>query len=379
MQRQFLPTGRVQYFPMSEYRGDGRIVSLVSGAETHVTTVRKRVVDATYLNVTVPSTQPPRYAVDPGVACVPPNELPKVAAPYERYVVIGAGKTGIDACLWLLRNDVAPEHIIWIMPRDAWMNDRANIQFGGEFYERSLRGRTLFFEAAARSETLEDLFLGLEDCGQLLRLDKDVWPTMYRCATVTNAELEQLRRVENIVRLGRVSHLKEDAIVLADGTIPTDANSLHIDCTADGLPPRPAKPIFEGEAIILQTVRPCQQTFSAALIGHVEVAFDDDETKNQLCQVVPNPDSHIDWLSFTLGTMQGQRTWTANDNVREWLKSCRLDIFSRAAADRPTDSEVIDDLTRRAAGSGKAAMARLVALLAAHSPVVNLVAPNRPD
>lgn len=135
----------------------------------------------------------------------------------------------------------------WFMPRKSWLVDRANIQFGDEFYEKSIRGRAMFFEAAAEAETLEDLFHRLEDCGQLLRLDKDIWPTMYRCSTVTRAELAQLRRIENVVRLVRVTHLTAGEIVLADGTAPTPGPTLHIDCTADGLPNQPPRSIFEAQ------------------------------------------------------------------------------------------------------------------------------------
>lgn len=53
MQRHLLPTGRVSYFPMSEYLGDGRIRTL-GGDDIHVT-ARRRVVDTTFVGVTVPS------------------------------------------------------------------------------------------------------------------------------------------------------------------------------------------------------------------------------------------------------------------------------------------------------------------------------------
>ena len=43
MQQQFLPSGRVAYYPMCDYEGDGRLQSLVSG-ETFDVRVRKRTV-----------------------------------------------------------------------------------------------------------------------------------------------------------------------------------------------------------------------------------------------------------------------------------------------------------------------------------------------
>ena len=45
MRQQLLPTGRVSYFPMSEYLGDGRFTTL-AGAE-YTVNVARRIVDAT--------------------------------------------------------------------------------------------------------------------------------------------------------------------------------------------------------------------------------------------------------------------------------------------------------------------------------------------
>jgi hypothetical protein len=124
MRQRFLPTGRVSYFPMSEYHGHGRFTTL-AGTE-YTVNVARRIVDATYVRVAVPSMRPPPYRVGPGIECVPPNDLPRLAAG-ERYVVVGGGKTGIDTCLRLLGQGIAPDRLIWIMPRDSWLLDRATI------------------------------------------------------------------------------------------------------------------------------------------------------------------------------------------------------------------------------------------------------------
>src|SRR5262245_20531035 len=55
MHERFLPSGRVQYFPMCDHLGDGRFVSLVSGTIQQVA-FSKRLVHATFLNTQVPST-----------------------------------------------------------------------------------------------------------------------------------------------------------------------------------------------------------------------------------------------------------------------------------------------------------------------------------
>ena len=60
MRQQLLPTGRVSYFPMSEYRGEhdgqGRFTTL-AGVD-YVVNVSRRIVDATYMRVTVPAMRP---------------------------------------------------------------------------------------------------------------------------------------------------------------------------------------------------------------------------------------------------------------------------------------------------------------------------------
>ena len=69
--------------------------------------MRKKVVNATHAQTAVPSTHPPKYAVAAGVNCVPLNRLPQITRPHAAYTVVGSGKTGMDAILWLLENGVA--------------------------------------------------------------------------------------------------------------------------------------------------------------------------------------------------------------------------------------------------------------------------------
>ena len=73
------------------------------------------------------------------------------------------------------------------------------------------------------------------------------------------AELEQLRSITNVARLGRVRRIEKDGILLDDGTIPTNTGTLHIDCSADGAEQRPAVPVFKSEQITLQSVSLSQQ------------------------------------------------------------------------------------------------------------------------
>lgn len=332
MREQFIPSGRVQYLPNCEYLGDGSIVSRVSGKTWTVNA--EKTVDATYMNVTVPSVTKPKYEIASGVTCVPLNELPKRANATVHYVVVGAGKTGMDACLWLLRNEVDPDRITWVMPRDSWMLDRANIQPG----ELAGNAASIFTEQlriAAESESVEDLFEKVNKLGSLIRLDDNVKPTMYRCATVTAAELEQLRRITNIVRQGRVRSVHADRIVLDEGEVELQGEMLFVDCTADGLERRPVKSVFAGDHITLQAVRTCQQVFSAAFIAYCETAFTDEEEKNRICTPVPHPDNHIDFLRTTLSNTMNSMVWAQYPDLQTWLIGARLDGFSAPGMPAP--------------------------------------------
>ncbi len=331
MRRQFIPSGRVQYFPMCEYLGDGRIRSLVSGEE-HSIVVREKTVDASYMNVTVPSMRKPPFEVADDITCVPLNELPRLhtrGVSFDNYVVIGAGKTGMDAVLWLLGNNVDPGDITWIMPRDSWMLDRKNIQ-PGIHTPATLTGAANQTKAIAESTSVDDMFERLHACGQLLRFDDNVKPTMYRCATVTEVELQHLRTVGNIVRNGRVQAITSSEIVLDNASLATSAATLHIDCSADGLATRPAEQVFNGNAMTLQTVRTCQQVFSAAFIAHVELTYADDAEKNDLCQVVPHPDTDFDFVRTAFQNGRNAARWAADPELQAWLQQSRLDGFSRS-------------------------------------------------
>src|SRR5262249_54467334 len=265
MRQRFLPTGRVSYFPMSEYLGEGRFKTM-AGTD-YTVNVARRVVDGTYMRVMVPSMRPPSYQVAPGLECAPPNDLPRHAA-RERYIIVGAGKTGIDTCLWLLGHGIAPDRLTWIMPRDSWLLDRATIQPGSLFADRIKASFAARLGAIRDATSVEDLFSRLEDSGVLLRIDPAVRPTMYRCATVPPAELEQLRRITDVVRMGHLLRIDADKLVLDGGAVAMDDRALYIDCTADGAEKRPVTTIFDTGRITLQSVRGCQQVFSAALVAH---------------------------------------------------------------------------------------------------------------
>ena len=101
------------------------------------------------------------------------NDLPRVAPDYDEFVVIGAGKTGMDACVWLLDNGADPDRITWIVPRDSWVLNRANLQPGDEFFAAFCKSLADQVEAVALADSVDDVFARLEAAGELRRIDPD--------------------------------------------------------------------------------------------------------------------------------------------------------------------------------------------------------------
>lgn len=338
-------SGQVRFFPMSNYLGletsDVSFVATLTGAITEVD-VRRAVVDARYLEPTIPSRHTPSFAVDPDVRCVPVNELPDVGEPATGYTVVGGGKTGSDVCTWLLERGVDPDDIRWIRARDTWMWNRAQVQ-PLELVTDTVDGLSRSVEASAEAESIDELFSRLESGGQLLRLDPSVVPTMYHGATLTVAELERLRTIENVVRLGRIKTIRTDAIELEQGTIPTDRGQLHVDCSAAGLGKAPARPIFEPGRITLQCISTLFPTFNAAVIGYLEASRGTDEVaKSSLSPTNRYPDTAGDWIPNMRGQLESLRLWNEQADVAAWLESSRLNIargmFTKASEPRMAEA-----------------------------------------
>ena len=341
MNQRLLASGRVQYFPMSNYQGDGRFVSLLSGKETQLR-IRKKTVDATYFGTTVPSTHKPQFVVEPGVDFVPLNELPHLwkrsQGMPKHFVIVGAGKTGMDAACWLLASGADPESISWIVPRDSWLLNRLKTQPGIDFFEETIAGQADMMEACALATDVDDLFDRLEACGVMLRIDPNVRPTLHRYATVSTGEVAQLARIKNVIRKGRVTSISPSSVVLEGGQETFGEGTLFIDCSASAVEDRPAVPVFQGDLIVPQMIRLPQPAFSAALTAYVEANYEDDTTKNGLCGSIPLPRTLDLYPRAVLGNMMNQLAWSQDPKLREWIRESRLDGFGKViAAVDPTD------------------------------------------
>ena len=342
MRQRLLPSGRVSYHPLCDYLGEGRFVSMLSGEETQVRVARKTV-DATFFGTSVPATHTPRFAVADGVDLVPPNALPQLwmkpaAQRPQQFVIVGAGKTAMDVGVWLLGSGARPESIHWVVPRDSWLLNRLHVQPGLEFFHQTLGGQADQMEAFAAASSLDDLFDRLEAAGIMLRIDRAVRPSMFHFATMSTGEIETLRRITQVIRLGRVKAIDAEGLLMEQGRVSMAADgTLYIDCTASAVEPRPGSAIFQGERIVPQLVRAPQPAFSAALIAYVEAHYDSDELKNELCRTVPFPHELQQYLHCNMANMANQFRWGQDKALSRWIRDCRLDGFGKVIAAIPPD------------------------------------------
>src|SRR5689334_14544985 len=127
LEDELIASGRARFFGMCDYRGtdaDGHwFVSLLTGIPTRVR-VRRRVVDATYIESSIPSRHTPGFVIGPGVRVLAPNDLVDLSEPASGFTIIGAGKTAMDTCIWLLDAGVDANQIRWIRPRDGLFFNR---------------------------------------------------------------------------------------------------------------------------------------------------------------------------------------------------------------------------------------------------------------
>ena len=324
MRDRLLPSGRVHFFPMCDYLGDRRFRSRLTGAETGVL-VRRSLVDATYMASRVPAIDPPPFAVSDGVSCIPVGALTSVTNPPAGYVIIGGGKTAMDAAGWLLDQGAAPHDITWVRPRDSWILNRAFFQ-PGDGVVLTFDGVVRELEAVAECGSIEQVFERLEACQVMLRIDRSTRPSVLKGATASLGELDELRRIENVVRLGHVERIDPDVITLEHGSIPTSPDHLHIHCASAGLSDNQPRAIFTDHRIVLQPITRVSLSLSAGLIGFVEASGRSAAEKNRLCRPNAWPHTPFDWIRHLVTGMRTEMEWQGAPDVMAWVNASRLNL-----------------------------------------------------
>lgn len=375
MNHRLLASGRVSYHPLSNYLGDAdgggsSFESLLSGERTRVT-VRRKIVDATFFSPAVPSTHTPAFGIGEGVRVVAPNALPGLwqlaqGAPMpRRFVVLGAGKTAMDACIWLMESGTPADAITWVVPRDSWVVNRLSTQNGPEFFHEAIGSQADQMQAFAEARSIDDLYLRLEACGALLRIDRERMPTMFHLATLSEAEVEVLRRIRDVVRLGRVTAIDAGGMQLQQGRVAVEPGALYIDCTASAVRLKPPAPVFHGNRIVVQLLRAPLVTFSAALTAYVEAHYDDEAHKNRLCTPVPFPHTTAEYVRTVAVNMSNQVLWGQDAALRQWIRHCRLDAFGRLVGSVDKADAEKQALLARLKAQAQAAAGNLPRLLGA--------------
>ncbi|MEM8691563.1 MAG: NAD(P)-binding protein [Pseudomonadota bacterium] len=336
MKDRFLASGRVNFLPMTEHRGGGDLRHVLSDKAMSVN-VRKRVIDARVCENGIPLTHQRKFDVAEGVTCIPPNFLPHHAKDHQHFMILGAGKTGMDSVVWLLESGAQPDQIGWVVPRDPWTINRGFSQPSGAFYQENMGGMARQMQAVVDAGSVDELALGMEEAGIWMRLDPNVTPQIMHGPTLSRAELQRLQEVPDIIRMGHVQSIESDRMTLAQGTRRAKPGTLYIDCTARALGHSNTWPIFTDERVGLQMVRLYQPTFSAALLARIEAMSMNDKAKNALAQPVPMTDDVQSWIRSQIVTLMNQNAWSQVPELRDWIKSCRLDGFGRPSREVDRD------------------------------------------
>ncbi len=349
MSERFIPSGRVSYHPLTEYRGaegsEHTVRGILSGEESTVH-VRRKLVDGTWFQTSVPSTHTPAFDIADGTRFAIPGDLPRLWNQADNlpdhYMIIGAGKTAMDTGVWLLEAGVQPEKIGWVRPRDSWMFNRKLLQPGKHRIEGLIEFQLALVEEAATSNSGDEMFAKLDQRGTMLRIDPEVTPKMFHFAVISETEVEMLRQISEVYRQGRVTAIGPDAMHFADETVAVPDNTLFIDCTASAVPFENrlnTRPFFADDVITIQLAQSPFVVYSAALAAFVEANFDDDMEKNALCPPSPLTDTTDTYPYAVMANLMSTAILSANDKVNAFNARSRLHPTGPAIAQMIADND----------------------------------------
>eukprot|EP00986_Skeletonema_menzelii_P014570 scaffold9780_cov80-Skeletonema_menzelii.AAC.7 len=322
----------------------------------------RKVVDARYLQPDLPIHVPPKFKYNTDILNVVPVNTLADTQQTKHYVIIGAGKTGMDAIVHLIQQEHAiPDNILWIVPNEAWITARENIGSCLEFLHEctELQKKRDLANDNGRNDTIESEdffqrgFLEWEKKGKVYRFDKDIVPTKFKDATLSLDELELIKNVKRVVRDGRVESIDDNGTIhFVGGTSmslpwpsssPSDTTYVHCSAGAFNYSKQTKKPppVFSPHRISLQDVYGTPGfCFVGSIIGKLEslgTQFTDDE-KNAMC-VVPTPDlsaaklplgpsgGDVGVISPSHGYVQrlsNLNKWLQVAEIRDWLPGHRL-------------------------------------------------------
>ena len=215
----------------------------------------------------------------------------------------------------------------------------------------------------AEAASPDDMFRRLEDAGVMLRIDRSMTPTMAKTPTLAQWELDQLRTIERVVRLGHLQRVEPTRLVFGQGEVAIAKDAVIVHCAASGLQYRPLVPIWGEEAITLQPIRAGFPAFGAALAGYVEATIDGDEEKNRLCPPSPLPNTPADWARWQVLGGRAAMSFGSHPDIKAWADRVALN-----PARTPPELAGSDELTaaverfRANVGAGMARMAEFAGM-----------------
>jgi hypothetical protein len=182
---------------------------------------------------------------------------------------------------------------------------------------------------------------------------------MAKTPTLAAWELELLRTVERVVRLGHIRHVTATEVVLDQGSIALPPGALVVHCAASGLRNPPMVPIWSPDRIRVQTVRAGFPCLNAALVGFVEATRDDDRERNRLCAPNLFGDRLVDWARMQVRGARASAVLAKEPDIAAWADRCALNPARTAGA---TDDPALQAARARAAAAAGAGIARMAEL-----------------
>jgi len=213
----------------------------------------------------------------------------------------------------------------WIVPRDVYVINRS--------WHESPDSYQQLLEALAEEWSTEKQGLeALERHAIFLRIFAEHEPSSFRSAVLSQTEVAELRKVQNVVRLGHVLKVGFDTITLQHGSIPMPAGALCIDCTASANCQKDVQPVFSEKRITLQLCWPVLYDNGgiyaplAATIAFVEAQLIKEDDKNNLCPAICNAASDAGWFLVSPFFQDRQR--------QRWEKLGIYEAWSKRMAER---------------------------------------------
>ena len=211
----------------------------------------------------------------------------------------------------------------------------------------------------------------------MLRVDRSVTPTMAKTPTLAQWELDHLRTIDHVVRLGHLRRVEPTRLVLDEGEVAIAPDAVVVHCAAAGFQVKPMLPIWGREAITLQPIRSGFPCFGAGLAGYVEAIIEDDEEKNGWCPPSPYSNSITEWCRMQVLGGRASMSFGANPDIKAWADGVALNPPAPLRSWRATRSSLLpssasgergrghgpDGRARRHGVAGQARAARLACSL----------------